>query len=128
MRKQTMTILASIAGILLVAACASTYQPVVDMKGVDYYKYQQDLSECRGYAEKVNPLEDAGIGTLLGAAGGAALGAATGAAVGSPATGAAFGAAAGGLGGAGYGGLTGADRQKTIINNCLKERGYKVLG
>jgi len=114
--------------VLMVTACASTYQPVVDMQGVDHYKYQRDLAECRGYAEKVSPFEDAGIGTLLGAAGGAALGAATGAAVGSPASGAALGAAAGGIGGAGYGGLSAAERQKAIINNCLKGRGYKVLG
>jgi outer membrane lipoprotein SlyB len=128
MLKQSSITLGSAAAVLLVAACASTYQPVVDMKGVDYYGYQRDLSECRGYAEQVNPIEDAGVGTLLGAAGGAALGAATGAALGSPASGAALGAAAGGIGGGSYGGITGADRQKTIINNCLKERGYKVLG
>lgn len=112
---------------IFISACAATYQPVVDMKGVDHFKYQQDLSECRSYADRINPLEDLGVGTLLGAAGGAALGAATGAAIGSPATGAAMGAAAGGIGGASYGGLSAAERQKTIIKNCLKQRGYKVL-
>jgi outer membrane lipoprotein SlyB len=113
---------------LAVAACASTYQPVIDLQGVDNYKYQQDLAACRQYAEQVNPVQDAGLDALIGAAGGAALGAATGAALGSPAYGAAAGAAAGGIGGAGYGGISGAERQKGIINKCLAGRGYKVLG
>jgi len=113
---------------LALVACAHNYQPVVDMQGVDQYKYQQDLAACRQYADQVNPVEDAGIDALIGAAGGAALGAATGAIVGSPAYGAAAGAAAGGIGGAGYGGVKGAERQKAIINKCLIGRGYKVLG
>ncbi len=112
----------------LAVGCAHAYQPVVDMKGVDPYRYEQDLAECRRYAEQVSPLQDAGLSALIGAAGGAALGAASGAAFGSPATGAAAGAALGGVGGAGYGGLSGADRQKSIINNCLHGRGYRVLG
>lgn len=114
-------------GALTVAACASTYQPIVDMRGVDQFRYQQDLAECRQYAEQVNPVQDAGLDALLGAAGGAALGAATGAIVGSPAYGAATGAAVGGIGGAGYGGISGAEKQKSVINNCLRGRGYKVL-
>jgi hypothetical protein len=110
-----------------IAACASTYQPIVDTRGVDPYRYQQDLADCRSYADQVNPAQDAGVGALLGAAGGAALGAASGAVFGSPATGAAAGAAVGGIGGGGYGGLSAAERQKKVINNCLRERGYKVL-
>ncbi|MDD5586419.1 MAG: glycine zipper domain-containing protein [Alphaproteobacteria bacterium] len=128
MRSRSITGISAALAAMFVAACASTYQPVVDMQGVDTYKYQQDLSACRQYAEQVNPWESAGIDTLIGAAGGAALGAATGAVVGSPAMGAATGAAVGGIGGGAYGGLSGADRQKAIISNCLKGRGYKVLG
>lgn len=109
------------------AACAQTYQPVVDTKNVDNAKYQQDLAECRRYAEQVNPYERGAMGTLLGAAGGAALGAVTGAVVGSPGTGAAIGAGAGGLTGAAIGGATGVEQQKQIIDNCLKNRGYAVL-
>src|SRR5260370_40609423 len=37
---------ASLALILLLAGCAQSYQPVVDTKGVDTAKYQQDLFEC----------------------------------------------------------------------------------
>ena len=109
------------------AACAQSYQPVIDTKNVDNAKYQQDLRECRQYAEQVNPYERAAIGTLIGAAGGAALGAVTGAVVGAPGAGAAIGAGVGGLGGAAVGGGTGIEQQKTIIDNCLKNRGYAVL-
>jgi outer membrane lipoprotein SlyB len=128
MHNQTVRRLGTVTVLALLAGCAHTYQPVVDTQGVDQYKYQQDLAQCRSYAEQVNPWENAGIDTLIGAAGGAALGAATGAAVGAPAAGAAVGAAAGGIGGAGYGGISSANRQQIIINNCLRERGYRVLG
>ncbi len=119
---------AGLVVILLLAGCAHSYEPVVDLKHVDQEKYQQDLNECRSYADKVDPLSDAGTHALIGGAFGAALGAATGAVVGNAGAGAALGAAAGGIGGAGEGGLTGAQRQKSIINKCLSGRGYKVLG
>jgi hypothetical protein len=125
MRRTTAIAIVALAAGL--AACAQSYQPVIDPKGVDYGKYQQDLAECRQLAEQVNPYERGAIGTLLGAAGGAALGAVTGAAVGSPGTGAAIGAGAGGLTGAAVGGGTGVEQQKKIIDNCLRNRGYAVL-
>jgi hypothetical protein len=109
------------------AGCAQSYQPVVDTKGVDNSKYNQDLAECRQYAEQVNPYERAAMGTAIGALGGAAMGAVTGAVVGNPGAGAAIGAGAGGLTGAAVGGGTGAEQQKKIIDNCLKNRGYAVL-
>jgi hypothetical protein len=109
------------------AGCAQSYQPVVDPKGVDNAKYQQDLAECRQLAEQVNPYERAAVGTAIGAIGGAALGAVTGAVVGSPGAGAAIGAGAGGLTGAAVGGGGGVEQQKKIIDNCLKNRGYAVL-
>jgi outer membrane lipoprotein SlyB len=117
-------LIALVAGL---AGCAQSYQPVVDPKGVDNAKYQQDLAECRQLAEQVNPYERAAVGTAIGAIGGAALGAVTGAVVGSPGAGAAIGAGAGGLTGAAVGGGTGVEQQKKIIDNCLKNRGYAVL-
>lgn len=114
---------------LVLAGCAQSYQPVVDMKGVDTAKYQQDLYECRQYAEQVSPVERAAGGALLGAAGGAALGAITGGLASgvSAGSGAALGAATGGAVGAGVGGVTGIEQQKQIIDNCLRGRGYNVL-
>ncbi len=111
------------------AGCAQTYQPVVDTKGQDSARYQQDLYECRQYAEQVSPAGQAAVGGLGGAAAGAALGAITGALVGgvSAGEGAAFGAATGGAVGVGTGAYRGIDEQQRVIDNCLRGRGYNVL-
>ena len=113
---------------LCLASCAQSYQPIIDTKGVDEAKYQQDLSECRAYAEEVSPAGKAatsgGIGALLGAA----LGAIVGAFSGSAGQGAAIGASVGGVGGAASGVGEGVSDQKQIIRNCLRNRGYAVLG
>ena len=46
---------ALLIGLLVMAACATeTYQPVVDLKGADGGKYQQDLAECRRLASQVD--------------------------------------------------------------------------
>jgi len=109
--------------------CAQTYQPVVDTKGQDSARYQQDLYECRQYAEQVSPAGQAAVGGLGGAAAGAALGAITGALVGgvSAGEGAAVGAATGGAVGVGTGAYKGVNEQQQIIDNCLRGRGYSVL-
>ncbi len=114
---------------MTLAGCAQSYQPVVDTKGQDSARYQQDLFECRQYAEQVSPAGDAAVGGLGGAAAGAALGAITGALVGgvSAGTGAAVGAATGGAVGVGAGAVSGVEEQKRIINNCMRGRGYNVL-
>jgi len=128
--RKTATHLITVGAILsgfLLSGCASSYQPVVDLKGVDSNRYQQDLAECRKYAEKVDVAEDAATDTLIGAGVGAALGAAVGAIAGDPGTGAAIGATAGGIGGGAGGVGSSAQRQKSIINNCLSGRGYRVL-
>ncbi len=111
------------------AGCAQSYQPVVDTRGQDTSRYQQDLYECRQYAQQVSPVEDAAVGGLGGAAAGAALGAITGALVGgvSAGEGAAFGAATGGAVGLGAGAYSGVNEQQRIIDNCLRGRGYNVL-
>lgn len=118
----------SVLALALLAGCAHSYQPIVDLQNVDQMRYQQDLAVCRQYADQVDPVKEAGTDLLIGALGGAALGAATGAIAGDAAMGAATGAAIGGIGGAGVGGVSGAERQKQIIRNCLSGRGYKVLG
>lgn len=111
------------------AGCAQTYQPVVDTKGHDSARYQQDLFECRQYAEQVSPAGKAAVSGVGGAAAGAALGAITGALVGgvSAGTGAAVGAATGGAVGLGSGAYSGVEEQERIINNCMRGRGYNVL-
>lgn len=111
----------SIPAFLLLSACASTYQPVVDMKGVKAEKYQRDLMECRNYAMQIDPANQAIAGALIGAALGAAL---TGTIDDSYAL---TGAGAGAVSGAAAGVGKGAQDQVTVINNCMKGRGYKVL-
>lgn len=118
-----------LAGLMLVAACAAeTYQPVVDLKGSDAGKYQQDLAECRSLASQVDVAGDSATNALIGAGVGAALGAALGAVTGAPAAGAALGAGAGGIGAGAGTGVSKNERQKKIIDNCLSRRGYNVLG
>lgn len=121
-------------GSILVAAtvlggCAQSHQPIVDTRGQDTARYQQDLFECRQYAERVSPAGNAAIGGLGGAAGGAALGAIAGAILPGfgAGTGAALGAATGGVVGVAGGTARGVTSQQQIINNCLRGRGYSVL-
>ncbi len=111
------------------AGCSQTRQPIVDTKGVDSARYQQDNYECQQYAQQVSPVEDAATGALGGAAAGAALGAITGALTGgvSAGEGAAFGAAAGGALGLGGGAVTGIEQQRDIYRRCMIGRGYNVL-
>lgn len=118
----------SVAFCFILAGCTSSYYPVVDLQGVDATKYQQDLTECRGYADQIDTVQDGTIGTLAGAGLGAALGAAVGAIGGDPGTGAALGGTVGTFGGAATGVGNASQRKTTIINNCLTGRGYKVLG
>lgn len=117
------------ASLLLLAACAAqNYNPVIDTKGVNMAKYQQDLSECRALAAQVDGNTDTATDALVGAGVGAAGGAALGAITGSAGIGAATGAVVGAFGGGGYGALNSNERQKNILNNCLKGRGYRILG
>ena len=134
----TKNVMLVLTGALLLSGCATnsnqpvidikSYKPVVDTKGADMTKYDQDLAECRELAQQVTVGGDTATGALIGAGLGAAIGAAAGAISGDPGMGAAIGASTGGIGGGatGYGG--GIQRQITIINNCLSGRGYKVLG
>lgn len=112
---------------ILLSACAS-YQPVIDMQGVDPIKYEADLAECHRYADQIDAVKDGATGTLVGAGIGAAFGAAIGAVVGAPASGAAMGATAGGFGGGASETNKAMNRKKDIMDNCLRNRGYKILG
>ncbi len=114
---------------VLLAGCAYSYEPVVDMQGVDQAKYDRDLAECRGYADQVSPVEEAAGAGLLSAAIGAALGAVVGAVSGgvSAGGGAAAGAAVGGTAGVVTGGVGAGQSQVDIIKKCLSGRGYRLL-
>lgn len=117
---------------LSLSGCASqtNWTPVVDTYGdPNAARLNQDIAQCKQLALQASggtakeTAIGAGVGGLIGAAAGAALGAA----VGSPGTGAALGAAAGGIGGGAKQGLQAEDKYKSAYNNCLRNRGHKVI-
>jgi hypothetical protein len=116
---------------LLLAGCAG-HRPLVDFKGSAPSKsaetYEEDLKDCQQYAESIS----VGGSTVAAATIGAGVGAFFGAVIYSiagldPSDGVAFGATLGGLEGAGAGLAGAAQNQITIINNCMRGRGYSVL-
>ncbi|MDB5393206.1 MAG: hypothetical protein JWM91_712 [Rhodospirillales bacterium] len=117
------------AATLLLSACAGAdYQPVVDMRGHSEAAYDRDIGVCQQMARtarnNTNIAEDAGLGAL----GGAAVGAVGGAIGGAPGLGASVGALAGLVGTGGYEEGTTENREERIAKNCMRNRGYTVLG
>ena len=108
--------------VLLLAACTTTDEIIVDRKGVDPAKYQQDLAECREYSSEVRTGEKA----AKGAASGAAVGGMVGAAVGNSRD-AQRGAGAGAVTGAARGLNEGSRQEVQVVKQCLRGRGYRVL-
>jgi hypothetical protein len=117
---------------LALAGCVSqnTWAPTVDTYGdPNAWRLSQDEAQCRQLATQASgsslrkTAEGVGIGGLLGAAAGAAIGAAAG----DPGMGAAIGAAAGGFGGGGYEGFANNAQFKRTFDECLSERGHRVL-
>jgi outer membrane lipoprotein SlyB len=110
-----------IACITLIAGCAAhRSKPVIDPVGVDMTRYEADVTECEQIATQVE--QKAGAG----AAGGAVVGGLIGAIVGgrkSAVAGAGVGAVSGGARG-----TAATQREKsTVVKNCLRNRGYKIL-
>ena len=98
--KHPLSILAVAA--LGLSACASN-QVIVDTKGVDMSRYEQDRKECEAYVEQLASGGQIAKSTGLGAAIGAVVGGAAGAIFGDS-TAAARGAAVGGITGGARGG------------------------
>jgi uncharacterized lipoprotein NlpE involved in copper resistance len=114
-------ILAALAVTLALSGCAnvSEYRPMIDVKGVDGAKYEQDLSECRAYAQRINPQSEAIIGAVIGAllvAGSVALALDSGDYLG-----------VGAFAGAAKGGGNAVAAQRKAVHQCLRGRGYSVL-
>jgi outer membrane lipoprotein SlyB len=107
--------------LLLLTACAE--DPIVDMRGVDERQYQNDLAECRDYAAQVNTGKEA----VKHGAAGAAVGAVVGAVIGDHRT-AERVAGVGAVTGSSKGISRAEKRKQTVIFNCLRGRGYKILG
>lgn len=109
------------AVLLLLGGCA--HDPIVDMHGVDRGQYQQDLGECRQYAAQVNTARESATRGAIGAAVGGVLGAI----VGDHRTAQKVGGV-GAVSGAAKGAERAEQRKNRVLMNCLKGRGYKVLG
>jgi outer membrane lipoprotein SlyB len=119
-RISTIVLMASFSTTLL-CACSAHPDPIIDSKGVNMTVYAEDLAECKGYAEQIDP------GT--GMAKGAAAGAATGAAIGAIRSGTNVGESAGvgAVLGVSKSGVKAADDKENVVKRCLRYRGYKVL-
>lgn len=117
-------ILTILSIILLIGGCA--YRPIVNMDGKTQYQYNSDLADCNTYADQINAYGSTAVGMGIGAGIGAGLGAILGAFLGDPGGGAAMGAALGGFSG-GVSGAGGAGQAKrTIIYNCMKDKGWTI--
>lgn len=130
MNKLTTSIV--LVGGVLLSACASQtgWTPTVDTyNDPNAYRINQDMAECQQLASQSSggtgkeTLKGAAVGGLIGAAGGAIVGAFTG----NPGQGAAIGAAAGGFGGGAKEGFSAEDRYKNAYNNCMSQRGHRVV-
>lgn len=103
-------------------ACTTTHEIIIDEKGVNMSRYDEDLAECESYAEQVAVGEKA----ARGAASGAVIGGAVGA-IGGGHRNAGEGAAVGAIGGGAKGLDEGERTQVRVVKNCLRGRGYRVL-
>jgi len=108
-------------GVLAIMGCASGGSGVViDPAGVDKAQYERDLAECQEIAKQVDSK------VVGSAAGGAVVGGAIGAILGGS-SGAAKGAGVGAVGGTARGASSTEREKQTVVKNCLRNRGYKVL-
>ncbi|MGR3813812.1 MAG: glycine zipper family protein [Cognatishimia activa] len=109
--------------LVVLAACADSganYQPILD--GTPTAAYQADLDACQTLARNQSHFdEDTIAATVLGAGVGAVLG---NAGSGDPLEGAIAGALAGGVSGA----VDASEKRESIVIECLRGRGHRVVG
>ena len=120
MHKSAIRICCSLLAAIALQGCAS--DPIIDTRGVDMRKYNQDLADCEAYADQVMVTRKAAAGAVAGAV----VGAAIGAAVGNSDT-AQAGAGVGAISGASKGTARGLSEKQRVVRNCLRNRGYAVL-
>ena len=123
---------------LALAACAAkrpVLYPNAAYQNAGEAAVRQDVDECtelaKSHGHGTNPVARAGARTTGGAAVGAATGAAVGAVLGSAARGAAAGAAGGGARSLLRGLFAWREPdpiERAFVQECLHERGYRVIG
>jgi len=114
----TALLIATLAGL---CACSSHPDPIIDPTGVNMTVYAEDLAECKGYAEQIDP----GIGMAKGAVAGAATGGAIGAISSHRDIGEAAGIGA--VWGISKSGIKAANDKEQLVKRCMRYRGYQVL-
>ncbi len=107
---------------LVIIACTTTDEIIIDQKGVNMSAYQQDLTECQTYAKQVKTGEKVTKGAASGALVGGLIGAITGGG-----SGAVTGAGVGAVGGGAKGANQGQQSEAQVVKRCLSGRGYRVL-
>ena len=107
---------------VILTACATTDEIIIDNKGVDVSAYEQDLAECQSYSAEVKKGEKTAKGAASGAVIGGLIGAITGGV-----EGATRGAGVGAVGGGAKGASQGEQDEVQVVKSCLRGRGYKVL-
>jgi outer membrane lipoprotein SlyB len=110
------------AMLLSLSACTTTDEIIIDKKGVDMSRYEQDLAECRGYSSEVKTGEKGARGAVSGAVVGGAVGA-----IFDGAEGAGRGAGVGAVTGGAKGVSQGERDEVQVVKRCLSGRGYRVL-
>lgn len=106
---------------VVLAGCARD-PVIVDTKGTDMARYQQDRTECESYANQVSTGTQAAKSAGFGAAVGAAI-----AAIFGDSKSVARGAGTGGVLGGARGVAAGEGEKDQVLRNCLRGRGYRVL-
>ena len=109
--------------LVLLGACTTTDEIIIDKKGVNMARYAADKAECESYADEVRTGEKA----ARGAASGAVVGGAVGAIVRDSSDGALQGAGVGAVTGGARGLSEGARDEVRVVKRCLGGRGYRVL-
>jgi len=109
--------------LLFLVACTTTDRaPIVDMQGVNFTQYQDDLDECERYTNQVDGGQEIAMRTVFGVVTGAAIGVAIGDSD--------FIATTAGIG-ATTGAMKGTENvigdRNHVLHNCLRGRGYIVL-
>lgn len=122
-------------GVVLSSLACAGQRPVLypnaRLQEVGAAAAQQDIDDCLQKAAAAGYTSNGGGKVAGSTTVGAALGAAVGAAAGRAGTGAAMGAAGGGTGGL-IRGIFGSRNlnpvQRRFVDQCLKEKGYEVIG
>ncbi|HJL60584.1 MAG TPA: hypothetical protein QF517_01400 [Pseudomonadales bacterium] len=121
-RRNTIKKLLTIVTLVLLTGCVNQ-DIIVDKRGLDEEKYRQDLAECQDYAHQIDTGAEAAQQGVIGAAVGGVIGAIIG-----DGRAAQKVAGAGAVSGATKGASHAERRKDEIVYNCLRGRGYKVLG